>query len=184
MRIGSKVFYPAIVLTLAISAANLSQSAEEPPEIVEISTLSNLYTPVIFDHLLHVDMADCSVCHHHTTGTRIIDKNCTRCHTAGGEYDAAIFNSGRPYTISCRDCHEKQRFGSTYLRKLENPNLYHIDKPGLKGAYHLSCIGCHKETEAVIGCQDCHELTEMGQKLFNTGKFKPQNRSEEKKTGH
>ncbi len=183
MKTVPKVFFPAIVFTLAITI-NLSHGTEDPPDFVEIGSLSDLYSVVTFDHLLHVDMADCSVCHHHTTGTRIIDKNCTRCHTAGGEYDAAIFNSGRPYTISCRDCHEKQRFGSAYLRKLANPNLYHIDKPGLKGAYHLSCIGCHKETEAVIGCQDCHELTEKGEKLFNAGKFKPQNKTETKKKGH
>ena len=184
MTARKKMLYGDIVFALAAVLSNPAQSADEPPESVAIGSITNLYSTVIFDHLLHVDMADCSVCHHHTTGTKIIDQNCTRCHTAGGKQDAAVFNSGRPYTISCRDCHEKDRFASFYLKKLENPKLYHIDKPGLKGAYHLSCVGCHMETEGPIGCQECHTMTKAGEKLFNTGSFKPKNSQAAKSHGH
>ena len=173
MTTRKKGLCAAIVLAVASLLTVPAQSADEPPESVEIESLANLYSTVTFDHLLHVDMADCSVCHHHTTGSKIIDPNCTRCHTAGGKEDSAIFNSDMPYTISCRECHEKDRFASPYLKKLENPKLYHIDKPGLKGAYHLNCIGCHRATEGPVGCQDCHTMTKAGEKLFNTGSFKP-----------
>jgi len=184
MTAKKKVTCSAIVLALAAVLSSPVQSVDEPPESVEIGSLSHLYSTVIFDHVLHSEMADCSVCHHHTTGTKIIDENCTRCHTAGGKQDAVIFNSGRPYTIACKDCHEKDRFSSSYLKKLENPKLYHIDKPGLKGAYHISCVGCHMETEGPLGCKECHTMTKAGEKLFNTGSFKPKESHTAKAKGH
>ena len=184
MTTRRRLFCTAIVLILAANPVVPALGADEPPESVEINSLANLYETVTFDHVLHVEMADCSVCHHHTTGSKIIDTNCTRCHTAGGKQDTAIFNSGRPYTISCRECHEKDRFASAYLKELENPKLYHIDKPGLKGAYHLNCIGCHMETEGPTGCKECHTMTTAGEKMFNTGAFAPKQSGATSHHGH
>ena len=33
------------------------------------------------------------------------------------------------------------------------------NKPGLMGAYHLQCMGCHKEMgmEKPVSCTDCHK---------------------------
>ncbi len=147
---------------------------EDAPESVEIDTLSHLYGPVDFDHKAHVAMADCSDCHHHTTGTKQIDDNCIRCHATNGEAD----------TVACSECHDAHPFSAGGLKRMENPDLYHIDKPGLKGAYHVNCVGCHKEMEAPSGCQDCHKMTEAGEKQFNTGKFAPAGSGHDEKEGH
>ena len=40
-----------------------------------------------------------------------------------------------------------------------------IRKPGLKGAYHRQCIGCHESMKiGKTGCTDCHKAgsTEAG----------------------
>jgi hypothetical protein len=136
--------------------------AEDAPEEVEISILSDLYEPVYFDHAMHLDVADCSACHHHTTGQPPEDENCLKCHANSEETDS----------ISCSECHTAKRF---YPEDLEqrNGDIYHIDKPGLKGAYHLNCVGCHSENDAPTGCQDCHALTPKGEQRLQVSIVPP-----------
>ncbi len=141
----------------------LSMEAEDAPETVTIDSLASLYEPVEFNHLMHVDYASCAECHHHTTGVKVADPNCIRCHANTPEGD----------DVTCVGCHEADRFGKKYLAELDNPVLYHIDKPGLKGAYHLNCIGCHQIIDGPTGCTDCHAMTEAGEKRFNTGEYAP-----------
>jgi len=100
--------------------------------------------------------AACVQCHHHTTGGEVTDPNCLRCHAKSGEAN----------TVSCQECHSSDRFSKEDLSKRDNPSLYHIDKPGLKGAYHLNCVGCHQQTGGPTGCQDCHTMTEAGKRCF------------------
>ncbi len=48
-------------------------------------------------------------------------------------------------TLACSECH-----GAPF--DPENLNL-----PGLKGAYHLQCMGCHREMDSgPVGCTECH----------------------------
>lgn len=149
-----------IMLMMAGSALNPDQSfaldADDAPETVELDTLSNLYEPVTFDHAMHTEAAECVECHHHTTGQQPVNPNCLRCHASSGESDS----------ISCGECHSAERFLPKDLEERSQPDVYHIDKPGLKGAYHLNCVGCHQEMGGPTGCQDCHAMTESGKKLF------------------
>ena len=46
----------------------------------------------------------------------------------------------------CRECHEKV------------PSNQNLQKPGLKGAYHRQCMGCHREWSHDTKCAVCHEL--------------------------
>lgn len=64
----------------------------------------------------------------------LLAEDCATCHhhSTAGE------------TPSCAECH-----GAPF--NPENLNL-----PGLKGAYHLQCMGCHKEMGAPVGCTECH----------------------------
>lgn len=151
-----------------------SMDAEDAPESVTIDSMSQLYGPVDFDHLAHTAYARCTDCHHHTTGTKVIDPNCVRCHA----------NSGESHTVSCSDCHVSDPFAAKNLKTMEDPDLYHIDKPGLKGAYHLNCIGCHKEVYGPTGCQDCHTMNEAGEKMFHTGKYAPAGGKGSEHSGH
>jgi hypothetical protein len=48
-------------------------------------------------------------------------------------------------TPACSECH-----GAPFDPK-------NLNMPGLKGAYHLQCMGCHQEMESgPTGCTECH----------------------------
>ena len=145
------------------------------PETVEIDTLAKLFEPVHFDHAMHTDLvSDCAECHHHTLGSKPVNENCARCHQAGEE--AA--------TVACSDCHTAKRFSSEDIAKLEaNPQMYHIGRPGLKGAYHQKCLGCHQAMGAPTGCEDCHPRTAEGDAFYRTGEHAPAPKAQSSK-GH
>jgi len=161
-----KVAYSlALVLLLTTPAMG-----DDAPQEVEIDMLSQLYEPVQFDHAMHVEMVDdnCAVCHHHATGMAPVTTRCLKCHEADHPAD----------TVACSDCHSASRFSSAYLKEIENnPYRYHRDVVGLKGAFHHLCLGCHKQQEAPVGCQDCHVRTEAGDKEFHAGSYAPQESS-------
>ncbi len=117
----------------------LSFNKEDLPDEVKISSLQNLYRPVNFAHDNHVDKL--------LEGIR---RSPMALYFHGGE-DAL-----------CQGCHHNTPVG-------EKPPLCSnchgapfddedIHRPGLKGAYHLMCMGCHKsmKVEKAQGCQDCH----------------------------
>lgn len=135
------------------------------PGKVELDSLTNLFAPVAFDHAMHADLAgQCAECHHHTLGDAPARAECARCHQAGESASG----------IACRDCHAQERFGADYLKQLEaNPQLYHTGKPGLKGAFHQKCLGCHESMGGPVGCEDCHAMTDKGKAFYKTGEFAP-----------
>jgi len=128
------------------------------PESVVIGSLSSLYMPVEFDHSMHVDqIEDCAACHHHTTGAPVAGSSCATCHPG----------KGQAKTVSCKECHQADPFTAAFLEEKEGArNLFHVDKPGLKGAYHLGCLGCHKEMGGPTGCRECHPLTLRGEEFY------------------
>ncbi len=177
MQPGKKMLQAAWTVGLGVlllaPAGGLAMDGADAPETVTIDSLSKLYGSVEFDHGAHVAMATCADCHHHTTGTGTASKTCARCHE--GKVEAE--------TVSCSDCHAAEPFTTKGLERMENHELFHIDKPGLKGAYHLNCIGCHEEVSGPTGCQDCHTMTDAGEEMFNTGKHAPAGGGK-KKSGH
>jgi len=160
-------FLLAVIFLMTMTLSPFFQcKAMEGPDTVELDALAQLYEPVNFDHVMHVDVAeaDCATCHHHTTGTPVKDKNCAKCHA----------NSGATDEVACRECHPAKRFEAEYLKKMAEDNtLFHVGKVGLKAAYHLRCMGCHQEMGAPNGCQDCHTRNDAGDKFFHSGKYAP-----------
>ncbi len=133
-------------------------TAADLPDTVEIDGLAKYYYAVDFDHSMHIDIVEsCAACHHHTAGTPAVDEKCTMCH------DRTEASS----PVACQRCHAPDPFSAeqVYSRERES-RRYHVDKPGLKGAYHRSCLGCHISEGAPIGCQDCHERNQLGDSLF------------------
>jgi hypothetical protein len=115
---------------------------------------------------MHEEVVDgqCGVCHHHTLGTEVVDQNCAKCHAESAATDE----------ISCPECHAVKRFEAEYLTKLSSDeSVYHIDRLGLKAAYHTRCYNCHAEMGAATGCQDCHARNDAGDKFFHAGKYAP-----------
>lgn len=154
IAVGSALFWPGL---------SFSFDPKDAPETVTIDGLVDLYGPVEFNHKQHIDIEPCSACHHHTVGTVPTRWNCIKCHA----------NSKEVASISCGDCHSRDRFGTQYLATLDNPELFHKETPGLKGAYHLNCVGCHQEVGGPTGCEDCHTMSEAGKKRYDTGPYTP-----------
>jgi len=98
-------------------------------------------------------------------GIPATDERCARCH---GSEEIVLEN------IACVDCHSVEPFSAEYLSGKEaEEGLYHIDKPGLKAAYHLNCLNCHVEMGGPEGCEDCHERTELGDSFYRSGSYAP-----------
>lgn len=135
------------------------------PDSVTLDSLEQLYGGVSFNHAGHINLVkDCGICHHHTTGTLVDDANCVRCHQ----------NSGATKVVSCKGCHLKEPFSVEALKaRSENAKLYHQDKPGLKGAYHQGCMGCHTKMGGPTDCFSCHQRKREGNAFYNSGEFAP-----------
>jgi hypothetical protein len=160
---GCTIWVIAAGVVLLCTGPCLAIDQSDAPETVTIDILAELYGPVEFNHAGHTEMVECSDCHHHTVGTVTQRWNCKKCHNNPLEGD----------TVSCSDCHPQDRFSSKYLATLDDPELFHIEKPGLKGAFHLNCVGCHQEMGGPTGCEECHTMSETGEKRFNTGRYTP-----------
>jgi hypothetical protein len=70
----------------------------------------------------------------HGTHTEMTE-GCATCH----------HHSPAGQIVSCGECHHEP---------FDPDNL---NMPGLKGAYHLQCMGCHEEMDSgPLGCSECH----------------------------
>jgi len=67
-------------------------------------------------------------------------------HTLMAEDCATCHHHSEPgVTLACKECH-----GAPFDPK-------NLNMPGLKGAYHLQCMGCHQQmSSGPVGCTDCH----------------------------
>jgi hypothetical protein len=151
------LFQLVLLVAALLLVTVVTVPAAEAPDTITLNVLAELYEPVVFDHAMHADVAECAICHHQTTGQPEAGSRCVRCHS-GNETNASV---------ACRDCHVAEPFSADYMRSKEvDSERYHIDMPGLKGAYHLSCLGCHTEMGAPTGCQECHARTAAGDETF------------------
>jgi hypothetical protein len=117
----------------------LSFAAEEIPETVQIGVLAQDYQAAKMPHRKIVEklrqyIGDSSLAtYFHGRG----DLLCQGCHhrTPVGEKPPL-----------CESCHERRAADSD------------LEKPGLLGAYHRQCLGCHKmmEIEKPSDCFGCH----------------------------
>ncbi len=155
---SSKHTMATVTMALAIIAMGTIVAAADMPDQLSLDTMVKDFNGVTFDHAMHVDLGeDCSACHHHTTGTGTTDQRCTSCHA---ESEAVAI-------VGCSSCHVAARFSADQLNIVSsNVYLYHIDKPGLKAAYHWNCVGCHEQMDGPTGCLDCHSRTPEGDALY------------------
>ena len=89
----------------------------------------------------------CATCHHFAAGESGIDKHCLLCHAQNKKLEEA----------SCSSCHAGNEVNAVSISNSSATGReYHLEKTGLKRAYHLKCLGCHKEMDVVGGCEGCH----------------------------
>lgn len=161
------------IFAVALLVPPLCAHSNGLPDSLDLGTLANLYEKVKFDHAKHILLVkECADCHHHTTGTLSQNPNCVKCHK----------NSGATASVACKSCHLAQPFSAEALRK-KNKTAYHQDIPGLKGAYHLACSGCHQKMGGPTGCEDCHPRNKTGDALYSAGAYAPAPAGGEKKHG-
>jgi len=156
---------PGTLLIILLAAGGAIAAPTGGPAQVKIDRLSSLFDAVNFDHAAHVEIAgDCASCHHHTTGDGAGGERCGRCHA----------QSPKTATVACHDCHEADPFTAVQLeRKADDRYQYHVDKPGLKAAYHWNCLGCHENAGGPTGCEDCHPRNATGEQFYHSGAFAP-----------
>lgn len=77
-------------------------------------------------------------------------------------YEPVTFSHGMHTLITddCAICHHHSEPGQTPACKECHDAPFdpkNLNMPGLKGAYHLQCMGCHQEMESgSTGCNECH----------------------------
>ena len=145
------------LLTGLLSARPLpAEDKAVPPETLLLKTLTELYQPVLFDHLSHSENFACNICHHHTTGQGATTPFCEKCHD----------RSPSRAEVSCSGCHTMAPSQANPAGPAPTDPLYHIDIPLLKSAFHLQCLGCHHREDGPVECMDCHLFTSDGRKRF------------------
>jgi hypothetical protein len=116
--------------------------SEDVPETVEIGVLADEYQPAKMPH------------------RKIVDAMVAKMKESQlGEY----FHTGEGGL--CQGCHHNSpaskkppRCASCHGQPFDPRDA---ERPGLKGAYHIQCIGCHEAMElekpAATACAECHE---------------------------
>ncbi|MCD6161529.1 MAG: cytochrome C [candidate division Zixibacteria bacterium] len=117
------------------------------PEDVTIAILSEKYEPAVFPH------------------RRIINRLMS---DINGSKIAEYFHGHED--VVCQGCHHHSPIGvkpplceSCHGKPFNEADLF---KPGLMGAYHQQCLGCHKamKIEEPSGCNGCHANKKLAQR--------------------
>lgn len=114
---------------------NITPSIADAPKIKTLNShvvnkYSDLYEPVRFMHSKHANVLEnCVICHHRMP------------RGDGDKYGEPVSMSQlierEAEPVSCAVCHD------------DPFNPKDLETPGLKGAYHRLCIGCHRESEQI-----------------------------------
>jgi len=146
MRHIRKLQLTSFILGSLLVASTQYPSATEVPEVIELDHLGDMYEQVVFDHAMHLDVASCATCHHHTLGEPGEDPRCLPCHKGSVEVDV----------VACKGCHAVSPGNGEKMQADRQEKPFHLDTAGLKRAYHMQCMGCHREMDVANDCDDCH----------------------------
>ena len=112
--------------------APMKRKPEKGPEVSVLNTVRKIFEYSRLEKIYE------PVIFSHGMHTLVAD-DCATCH----------HHSEPGQTLACKECH-----GAPFDPK-------NLNMPGLKGAYHLQCMGCHKETGGPRGCIECHAKKEV-----------------------
>lgn len=170
----------AVVLLVVGIVCYAAGSQAKPGEPVR-KVYKTLGGDVMFDHKLHAEADDCTVCHHHgetsdfvackqchgTKEAKTVPAVCADCHPLSedpypSEEHHALLES-EPDTWTCKSCHALAE-GETVPASCEQ-----CHEPGemseakimkfqkSSDAMHDQCIKCHEDAGAgPVECGDCH----------------------------
>jgi hypothetical protein len=143
-----------------LAAAALAATTPQPgdsalPAVLQLNEIMALYGPVEFDHENHAGIADgCRSCHHAKFGDPL---SCGHCHSNYVER-RDFGHDVHEEAMDCLSCHQvtstaEMRCSACHKTPHDPENLHVI---GLKGAFHLRCMGCHEELGLDVSCTACH----------------------------
>jgi hypothetical protein len=141
-----KILFTGFILGALLVISSQFPHASEVPAVIELDHIGDMYEQVTFDHSMHEDVASCATCHHHTIDSPSNDPKCIPCHKASVRVDV----------VACKGCHLIDPGSAEKMQTAQKEKFFHIDTAGLKRAYHMQCMGCHKEMEVANECKDCH----------------------------
>ena len=121
------------VTAMVLSVAGMAAVAGESPETATIDDCVDKKAAVEFPHKAHFEVTECTTCHHTTEGLT-------------ADADLAV--------EPCSACHMEPEADTT-------PACSQMSLK--KNPYHISCVGCHKESgkeTAPTKCDDCHPKAE------------------------
>jgi hypothetical protein len=133
-----------LILVIAVPILTFKVYSEESanlPTVRILSSISNIYEPVKFDHSIHTMYAgNCMTCHHEHPNNA---NQCKQCHNI----DESLFKkTAVGHFIACSSCHAE-------------PDPSNPAMPGLKVAYHRKCFQCHRGMGKIgIDPKGCTEL--------------------------
>lgn len=125
-------------------AASLVTGISAKAGVYKLDSIADKYAGVKFDHEKHSKLAgNCGACHHQHGNSASLP--CKECHSLTPEN---FRNSVNNMFMACKNCHS--------VTDPANPGM-----PGLKVAYHRTCMQCHRGMGNVgtdpKGCTEmCH----------------------------
>jgi hypothetical protein len=133
-----------------VAPASLVFDKEKVPEKLLIKTIEKEFKPADFPHQKIVAKL-----------TKISNESSL----------ARVFHTGISDQALCSGCHHKTDPAAAQAKKVPTCSTCHgrpfdpgeLGKPGILGAYHRQCIGCHeamKQKPAALECVKCHPAKE------------------------
>lgn len=135
--------------TQETTASEETKQEKKIPENFILNNDSKMFEPVTFPHEMHTEFIDdCTICHHNSIEGQT--PSCKTCH-------------GKPFDPKNSELLGKRLLRSGLLKdglmKFFDPETpENLERPGLTGAYHQRCMGCHREYDSgPVDCFECHE---------------------------
>lgn len=150
------LFFSVQLLQTAIGQTSNSSNIKKVIKLDKVGpsdVIGNRYGAVLFRHKYHADIVkDCSVCHHffseHSNDQVVPADKCDKCHKSE-KFDSMSRE------LPCDTCHNTASAPSQRA-VMSTDGVTLLTIPGLKAAYHRSCLACHEDMGGPQGCGDCH----------------------------
>ena len=162
MKSALKIFW---LIALVLGLAVLPASAQHPSGKVQCSQCHSCTAPTAGNPCLRSCPRPRVAQRELTKGPETVVLN-----ELEAEYEPVIFQHRlhadmSSMDVGCTDCHHFSDIGNISSCKTCHPADVaeeNLKQPGLRGAYHRQCLGCHQEWSHETACEVCHVKKSAG----------------------